>query len=147
MQYSRPGPTQRDTDKIRERLSGAVQPNAATGALPGSEPSRPPLNLEQARIAEANRAARAANVAAHAAKSGPRPSGPAQGKPVALGVGKSPSRGPAQGKPIANSQRNVANDPAYKGASAASQRNVANDLSAKAASALDQLAADRDLFK
>lgn len=73
MKYSRPGPTQPETEKIRDRMGGGRSPNAAT--LPGSEPSAPVigsgLTNEQQAIADANRLARAANVAAHTAKGTP----------------------------------------------------------------------------
>lgn len=63
MKYSRPGPTQRDLTKIRDRMGGARSPNAATQPLPGSTPSRELVNAtaltpEQEAVAAANRKTR-----------------------------------------------------------------------------------------
>lgn len=60
MKYSRPGPTQHDLTKARDRMGGSIGPNAATQPLPGSAPSRElmktgALTAEQEAIAVANR--------------------------------------------------------------------------------------------
>lgn len=60
MKYSRPGPTQHDLTKIRDRVGGTRGPNIATQPLPGSAPSRELVNAkaltpEQEAVAAANR--------------------------------------------------------------------------------------------
>jgi hypothetical protein len=64
VKYSRPGPTQADLTKTRDRMGGSKGPNVATQPLPGSAPSKEltqtgALTAEQEALATRNRVIRA----------------------------------------------------------------------------------------